>query len=119
MGWIINWKFMILKNFKMTAVGVLCASLVIFAFPVFTDADGLGASNQGNILGEPCLVRVFNTDFAFPQEGGEIVQTANSNMYFVRTYLPGCENAGSAGTVIVGPGPMAPAPEPTPIPCDN
>lgn len=50
------------------------------------------------IAGEACMVEVFHTDFAFPPEGGKIVKIG-SRMYFVRDYLPGCQNAGT-GTII-------------------
>ena len=51
------------------------------------------------LAGDNCLVEVYHTDFAFPPEGGKIVKIGN-RMYFVRTYVAGCENAGSNGTVI-------------------
>lgn len=67
-----------------------------------------------------CRVPIYNTDFAFPPEGGQIIQIGDQ-MYFVRTYLPGCENAILGGppfptqtpTPIASPNPT-PAPSPTP-----
>ncbi|HTL39200.1 MAG TPA: DUF4430 domain-containing protein, partial [Methylomirabilota bacterium] len=58
------------------------------------------SSTQSNsIVGDPCLVPVFNTNFAFPPEGGKIVEI-NGQMYFVKTYESGCQNAGNSGTTI-------------------
>jgi hypothetical protein len=55
------------------------------------------------IVGEPCAVRVYHVDFRFPPEGGKIIQLGNE-LYFIRTYNPGCENAGAAGTVLASSG---------------
>ncbi len=50
-------------------------------------------------IGNPCYVRVYHTDFAFPPEGGAIIQVGDE-LYFVPEYLPNCSSAASAGTVI-------------------
>jgi hypothetical protein len=85
-------------------IAVFMATILAVAFPMFMSADteGLGASGQGlgAILGETCLVPVYNTDFAFPPEGGQIVRAASGQMYFVKNYLSGCANAGSVGTPV-------------------
>lgn len=53
-----------------------------------------------SIVGDQCLVPIFHTNFAFPPEGGQIIETADGSMYFVRNYLPGCGSTGSIGTVV-------------------
>jgi hypothetical protein len=61
---------------------------------------GLTGIYGNQLVGEPCSIRIYHTDFRFPPEGGKIVQYANGEMYFVRTYKAGCENAAGAGTVL-------------------
>lgn len=51
------------------------------------------------LVGDSCLVPVYHTNFAFPPEGGKIVRIGNQ-MFFVKDYLPGCENAGAGGIII-------------------
>lgn len=53
-----------------------------------------------NFVADSCYVRVYHTNFKFPPQGGKIIQIG-SEMYFVKDYLPGCENAASAGFVKV------------------
>src|SRR3989344_1708599 len=59
----------------------------------------MGASTINAVGEDSCLVPVYNTAFAFPAEGGEIVRIG-SQMYFVKNYLPECANAGNGGQVI-------------------
>lgn len=80
---------------KIFALTVLAAWLVV---PTFISAND-GALSR-SIVGDLCLVPVFHTEFMFPPEGGQIIKTSDGSMYFVRTYAPGCANAGSIGTVI-------------------
>jgi hypothetical protein len=65
-----------------------------------------------NPIPSDCRVRVFHTDFAFPPEGGKIVKVGDE-LYFIKTYLPGCGNVG--GTPVPSPSP-SPTPTPTPTP---
>ncbi len=51
------------------------------------------------VVGEPCMIRVYNTNFNFPPEGGQIVRIGNE-MFFVRTYKPECAGAGANGRVV-------------------
>lgn len=74
------------------------------------------------VSADPCLIEVFHTNFMFPPEGGKIVQVG-SRMYFVRDYLPGCQNAVPTGRVLAGgfstPTTTAvPVPPPSTRPCD-
>ncbi len=69
-------------------------------------------------LADHCLVPIFNTNFAFPPEGGKIVQK-DGQMYFARTYLNGC---GDSGSPISHPFPLPapiPAPAPAPVPAPS
>jgi hypothetical protein len=66
--------------------------------PTTTTATNTGNSDL-NLIGK-CLVPVFHTNFAFPPEGGKIVKI-DGQLYFVKTYEKGCENAGSEGTPVV------------------
>jgi|GEM_PF-2612119 len=71
--------------------------------PTTTTATNTGNSDL-NLIGK-CLVPVFHTNFAFPPEGGKIVKI-DGQLYFVKTYEKGCENAGNNGT------PVAPGSDP-------
>jgi hypothetical protein len=80
---------------------------VVFGFvlaPAFISADhesrGLSGAFGNQIVGEPCAVRVYHVNFNFPPQGGKIVQYGNE-LYFIRTYQPGCEQAGSTGNLLV------------------
>ena len=74
---------------------VFIAALAILAVPMFSNA----VSTTESVVGNTCLVPIFHTNFPMPPEGGQIIKTGNQ-MYFVQTYLSGCENAGNIGTVI-------------------
>src|SRR3989344_5740069 len=75
-------------------IKTLAVALAFALVPMY-----MGASTI-NALGEDsCLVPVYNTTFAFPAEGGEIVRIGNQ-MYFVKNYLPECAGAASGGQVI-------------------
>lgn len=58
-----------------------------------TSADPLQKYSQ-------CLVPVLHTEFRFPPEGGVIIRTESNAMYFVKTYLPGCQEATEIGKII-------------------
>ena len=79
---------------------------VVFGFvlaPAFisaADYSGLSGAFGNQIVGEPCAVRVYHTDFRFPPEGGQIIQS-NGELFFIRTYRPGCANAGAGYPVVV------------------
>jgi hypothetical protein len=61
--------------------------------------NNLNGAFGNQFAGEPCAVRVYHTNFRFPSQGGRIVQIGNE-MFFIRTYKPGCESAGAGGTVL-------------------
>lgn len=67
--------------------------------PQTQENQSLGSKIVDTVVGDPCTVPVYHTDFPFPPEGGKIVKIGNS-MYFVKTYIVGCENAGLSGTII-------------------
>jgi len=71
-----------------------------------TQTFAFDPSNMRGSNGQQCLVQVFNSSFTFPPEGGQITQIGNS-MFFVFNFVPGCENAGSLGNVIVSSSPQA------------
>jgi len=48
-----------------------------------------------------CRVRVYHYNFAFPPQGGVIIE-GEDGPYFVRTYLPGCENAAAGYQTVRG-----------------
>lgn len=77
---------------------ILSICLGFLITPVF-----IWAQNQ---FADPCLVRVYHTDFMLPPEGGVIVR-GSDGLYFARTYLPGCEHSADglvpiAGGVVAG-----------------
>jgi hypothetical protein len=74
------------------------ASAILMVFPMFTGAAVV--VNPGGVTGDPCLVPIYHTEFAFPPEGGEIAQIGNQ-MYFVRTYNPNCAHYGSGNVAAV------------------
>lgn len=79
--------------------------------------NSLSGSLPANWVAEPCAVKVYHVNFRFPEEGGKIVQIGNE-MYFIRTYQTGCENAGAGGVVLAS-SPTAYNPlqtDPKPIP---
>jgi hypothetical protein len=82
------------RNFMTKKIIFVLAIAAIGIVPTFTQAD------LGSLVGDTCLVPIFHTQFAFPPEGGQIIRGFDGQMYFVRTYLPGCANAGSSGTLI-------------------
>lgn len=71
----------------------LCTALAFV--PVIMSAQ----DSLSNPFAETCLVPIIHTDFRFPPAGGAIIERP-SGMYFVRTYLPGCDRALSGSTVI-------------------
>lgn len=58
--------------------------------------------NNGFSIVDECRVPVFHTEFNFPLGGGVIVRTESGNMYFIRTYIPGCEHAGDGYPIVKG-----------------
>lgn len=75
--------------------------LIIMIFPIYTSADGVSDLLFGSgPLAYPCAVPVYHMDLAFPPEGGLIVRTPDSQMYFVRTYLPGCNQIPADATIV-------------------
>lgn len=46
--------------------------------------------------GDPCAIKIYHVDINFPPEGGRIIQVGDE-LYFVRSYKPGCENVGLGG----------------------
>jgi hypothetical protein len=91
-----------IKKGKTMAKKVLA---VVFGFvlaPAFISAadGGLTGSFGSQVAGEPCAVRVYHTNFVFPNEGGKIIQVG-PELYFVRTYIPGCANAGGYFPTVV------------------
>ncbi|MBX4205248.1 MAG: hypothetical protein KW788_03655 [Candidatus Doudnabacteria bacterium] len=79
---------------------IIIAGLMVAIFPKFTSAENGVLTNIGNFLaGEPCRVPIYHTEFAFPPEGGQIIRIGDQ-MYFVKTYLPGCENAAAGGAPV-------------------
>ncbi len=82
----------------------LFAVVLGFAFaPAFIAADhdtGLMGAFGNQLVGEPCAVRVYHVNFRFPPEGGKIVQYGNE-LFFIRDYMAGCENAGSNAKLLV------------------
>ncbi|MBX4188018.1 MAG: hypothetical protein KW793_02680 [Candidatus Doudnabacteria bacterium] len=84
-----------------------CANVLPANQPVVvtstTGANSVNNTLNGSLppqfVGEPCAVRVYHTDFRFPEGGGKIIQLGNE-LFFIRTYKPGCENAGSGGIVL-------------------
>ena len=90
--------------------------------PPTSGSAGVGAptaSVGANLVGT-CLVPIFHTNFLLPSEGGRIIKI-DSQFYFARTYLPGCEHSANTGTVVATPAPSSapnpsPAPTPTPLP---
>ena len=81
---------------------VLVVALAFLAVPTLIGASTSSTTNNtiNSLVGTPCLVQVFHTDFMFPPEGGEVVRFPNGQMFFVQNYVSGCENAGAGGTVI-------------------
>jgi hypothetical protein len=73
--------------------------MVTSSMGVPRDPNNLNGAFGSQFAGEPCAVRVYHTNFKFPSQGGRIVQVGNE-MFFIRTYKPGCENAGAGGTVL-------------------
>jgi hypothetical protein len=73
---------------------------VVFGFalaPAFIAAENsIGTS----LVGTTCLVRVYHTNFAFPPQGGRIVQIGDE-MFFWRTYLPECQGVLPASQPVV------------------
>jgi hypothetical protein len=81
------------------ALNKLALLVTVIAFglvPTFSRGDSLSDS-----FAEPCLVPVFHTEFKFPEGGGKIISIGD-DMYFVRTYLPQCQNSGGGYPVIKG-----------------
>jgi hypothetical protein len=74
--------------------------LVTSATGVPRDPYNLGGVEGNQLVGNPCAVRVYHTNFKFPEGGGKIIKVGNE-MYFIRTYQAGCENAGSGAQVLV------------------
>ena len=64
-----------------------------------SNTSGINGSFGSQLAGNSCAIRVYHTNFQFPPEGGKIVQIGQE-MFFVKTYMPGCESAGGAGTVL-------------------
>jgi hypothetical protein len=50
---------------------------------------GAGGSVLNFLIGDPCLVPIYHTNFIFPPEGGRI-ETIDGQLYFVQDYLEGC-----------------------------
>jgi hypothetical protein len=67
--------------------------------PVVQPTGTAGGNLLNFAVGDPCLVPVFTTNFAFPVEGGHIIQQGNQ-MYFAKTYLPGCQNSTNGASII-------------------
>jgi hypothetical protein len=67
--------------------------------PVVQPTGTAGGNLLNFAIGDPCLVPVYTTNFAFPAEGGHIIQVGNQ-MYFAKTYQAGCESATTGATVI-------------------
>lgn len=63
------------------------------------DPNNLIGSFGNQLVNSPCAIRVYHTNFRFPEEGGRIIQVGNE-MFFVKIYQPGCENAGAGGVVL-------------------
>ncbi len=85
---------------------ILSICVALLTVPVF-----IWAQSQSQFA-DPCLIRVYHTDFMFPPEGGVIVQKPDG-MYFARTYMPGCEHSADglvplAGGVAAGASTLAP-----------
>jgi hypothetical protein len=90
-----------------------------FAFaPMFITANTVtapstwGVGSPGStIVGDQCFIRVYHTNFAFPPEGGQIVQRGNE-LFFWRNYLPSCSVL-PAGAIVIMDKPTTPVPVPT------
>lgn len=64
------------------------------------DPYNLNGTTGNSLVGSSCAVRVYHTNFKMPAQGGKIVQIED-DMYLIKTYQPGCENAGAGGIVLV------------------
>ncbi|HYC79623.1 MAG TPA: hypothetical protein VEC17_01195 [Candidatus Binatia bacterium] len=64
--------------------------------PAFIHADfpGLSGAFGTQLVGDPCAVRIYHTNFNFPPEGGRIIMVGQE-LYFIRTYRLECANTGS------------------------
>jgi|GEM_PF-3685268 len=69
------------------------------AFITAAETDLYGSFGR-QIAGNPCAIRVYNTDFQFPEAGGRIVMYG-PEMYFIRTGNPGCANTGTVFPTVV------------------
>jgi hypothetical protein len=111
---------------------IVIALVALLSVPTFITATHDRAYNPSPYTGgrthyentgltfDECRVPVYHTNFLFPPQGGVIIDTGNG-MFFVRTYLPGCENAADGYPVIKGaatahPPTPHPTPQPTPPP---
>lgn len=82
---------------------------VVFGFalaPAFIAAEytpnyyyPLSGALPPQLAGDPCAVRVYHTNFQFPSQGGKIVLVGDE-MFFIKDYAPGCQNAGAGAPVL-------------------
>ncbi|OGE89053.1 MAG: hypothetical protein A3J07_00255 [Candidatus Doudnabacteria bacterium RIFCSPLOWO2_02_FULL_49_13] len=72
---------------------IIPISLALLMVPAF-----IWAQNASQFA-DPCLVRIYHTNFMLPQEGGAVV-SGPEGLFFARTYLPGCEHSADGLQVV-------------------